>query len=263
MLDEVSDEIIHYYSVQGNSVSKIAKIYSCNPSVIRRILVQHGIEIRKNDFYSAKSFDKDFFKRIDSEEKAYLLGFIYADGCVSNNTFSIKLSIKDLDLLVKIKEILSSSHKIVTHENKSGYGIGNISCCLAINNSELAEDLISLGVFRNKSKTLKFPTENQVPKSLINHFIRGYFDGDGSVHGSIKYPCISIFGTQDFLSGVMESFKEIIPTKSSIYKYKNKDIYYISLGGHNQILKIYQYFYKEASIFLGRKKDRFEEILNI
>lgn len=263
MLDDKSNEIIYFYTAENKSISCIAKHYNCNPSVIRRILVKNSIEIRDNNFYKSKSCDEKYFDVIDSEYKAYILGFIYADGYITNNTFGIKLSIKDIELLNIIKNAIKSEHKIIVGTNNSGFGIGKQYCLLSINNKHMVNSLKELGVVYNKSKILTFPTSQQVPENLIHHFIRGYFDGDGSVYKSRTSSSCSMIGTHGFLSEVLLRMRQVVGTESNVYKYKDKEIYEIKIGGNKQLRKIYDYFYNEANIFLGRKKNRFEEILNI
>lgn len=74
-------------------------------------------------------------------------------------------------------------------------------------------------------------------------------------------PNISFTGTQDMLLGIRQELQKIINTHANVYKYKNKEIFDYKVGGMKQIKIIYDYFYQNANIFLGRKKNKFEEIL--
>lgn len=145
--------------------------------------------------------DSFFFHHIDSEEKAYWLGFMYADGYVTGSVMGVKLHIKDIDHLQKFREDIQSQHTIGTYVMKSGFANANGTpyCSLTIKDKQLVQDLNDCGVTYNKSKTLVFPTEDVVPSHLIHHFIRGYFDGDGSVYASSATPSISFEGTKEFL----------------------------------------------------------------
>lgn len=202
-----------------------------------------------------------FFEKIDTEEKAYILGFVYADGCISKNTFSIKLSIKDEDFLINIKNTLKSEHKIIHTINKNGWGIGNESCSLSIVSKKMVNDLLNDGVFYNKSNILEFPSSSIVPENLLHHFIRGYFDGDGSVYKATYAVGASFEGTKMFLDKLMNVLHEKIGTNSSVQKYKNKEHYCIKIGGANLMKKFYNYLYNDAHIYLDRKKKVFEENL--
>lgn len=261
MLEDNKHQIIELYSVQNKSMTYISEFLGISTHFVRKVLVENSIKIRDNNFYKSKYVDETFFDEIDTEEKAYILGFLYADGCVSKNVLEIKLSIKDYSLLENIKNALHSEHKIITGIISSGYGKGNQFCFLSINNKHLAESLIKAGVFRNKTKILKFPTYDIVPESLINHFIRGYFDGDGSVYKTNSGLSFSFDGTKEFLSSLLNIIREITGTRATIYKYSKIDHYYLTIGGNRQTKLFYDYLYKDAAIFLGRKKIVFEQNL--
>lgn len=259
--DEQIKEILYLYTVQHISIAIISKSYQVDPSVIKRVLKENSIEIRDNNAYKAKAVDSNFFEKIDSQEKAYILGFIYADGCVSNHRLSIKISKQDIELLEQIKLSMSSSHKIGVYTNHNGYGKGKEFCQLVIKDNKIENDLQQLGVVPQKTKILTFPSPEQIPPNYIRHFIRGFFDGDGSIYMGNSSPIISFTGTQDMLLGIRQELQKIINTHANVYKYKNKEIFDYKVGGMKQIKIIYDYFYQNANIFLGRKKNKFEEIL--
>lgn len=172
--------IIHLYTVQHMSVTKISNFYNVNSSVITRVLKENKIEIRDNNSYKSKKIDEDFFHNIDTQEKAYILGFFFADGCLTKKgTFGIK--IKDKELLERIKQELKSDHKIIECKpNKGSYSQeDSIYYGLYFTNKKIEKDLKELGVDSNKTSTCSFPI---IPKELERHFIRGFFDGDGSVY---------------------------------------------------------------------------------
>lgn len=253
--------IIHLYTVQHMSVLKISNFYSVNPSVIIRVLKENNITIRDNNCYKSKKVDENFFHVIDTQEKAYILGFFFADGCLTKKgTFGIK--IKDKDLLERIKKELKSSHKIIECKpNKGSYSQeDSIYYGLYFTNKQIEKDLKELGVDSNKTTTCSFPI---IPKELERHFIRGFFDGDGSVYKTYSKKhdyeaiCVSFVGTQEMLIEIRNRLKEITGSKSKLYKSKN--VYDYKIGGINQCEKLYHYLYDDATIFLGRKKNVFEE----
>ena len=254
------ERILHLYTVQNMSVLKISKIFNVDRRVITRILKENNIEIRNNNSYKNKAVNSNFFENINTEQKAYILGFIYADGCITNHALQIKLSLKDIELLEKIKLALNSEHKIGIYTNYNGYGIGNEYCALRIKDCKIEHDLFKLGVIPKKTKTLSFPTSEQVPSNLIRHFIRGFFDGDGSIY-KVESPIISFTVTYEMLCGIKEEIQKNTNTKANIYPYKNKNVFDYKVGGRKQMIKIYDYLYEDATIFLGRKKDKFEEFI--
>lgn len=262
----VSDinNIIWLYTNENKSMSYIAKYYKKDSGVIKRLLIKNNIKIRDNNSYKSKKVDTYFFDSIDTEEKAYWLGFIYADGSISKKCLNIKLCYEDIDHLRKFKESIKSEHKILEIETNTPYKDNYKYCSISIVNDHLVNSLNNNGVLYRKSKILVFPTTQQVPKNLLSHFIRGYFDGDGSVYEYSKTHKgnVSFTGTENFLNGILNTFKSFLKTKTYVRKYKNKDIYDLKFGGMNIFYSIYLYLYKDATIYLDRKKNKFIHILN-
>lgn len=117
---------------------------------------------------------RDYFKVIDSDEKAYWLGFIAADGCVfiggRQHCLRIDLQPRDLHWLKRFRDIVAPGMVITKHGERSySFGIGS---------QELVHDLIALGITPRKSNTLEWP---KVPEPFVMPFLCGYFDGDGSL----------------------------------------------------------------------------------
>lgn len=116
----------------------------------------------------------DYFSKIDSDEKAYILGYIIGDGSVyyTDRTYYLSIASKDIDVLEYIKSCLESDATITPRE---GTNVSYIRFC----SKELVSDLISLGLHRNKAKTIRFP---KIHKKYHSAFICGLFDSDGSIH---------------------------------------------------------------------------------
>jgi len=162
-----------------------------------------------------------------------------------------------------LRNHLQSKHKIITESYRSSYSEKSECCGLHIHSIKLTNDLYQHGVLYNKSKILIPPTINQVPEHLINHFIRGYFDGDGSVYEYSKTHegSISFVGTEAMLTWILQNLKSYVNTNAKVYKYKHKDIYEFKIGGIYNFLNAYKYLYNNATIFLDRKKSKYENIL--
>lgn len=275
MSNEISSEI-------GNIASTIIKLYKDNLSIakIYRLLKENNITICKkriskiltsNDVKlrtlseAATKYEvvSDFFSTIDTEEKAYWLGFMYADGYVTGTKIvGCKLSTKDEEHLIKLRNTLSPTKPLYYDETSQGFGNNTKSVALILTNRNIFKDLVSKGCIQNKSKLLTFPNENIVPKELIHHFIRGYFDGDGSVTAGINPKghiriLIGIVGTESFLSEIRKALS--LEDTKYLYKYKNKDIHELKVGGTNVVKAIYNFLYKDATVFLERKYIKFKE----
>ena len=256
--------IIKRYN-SGEAYTKIAKSINKSPSYVKSILLKNNISIRNlSQSHEVYFYDKSFFKKIDTQEKAYILGFLYADGNVCKNIMQICLHKKDIEILNFIKHELKSNHKIVDDRGYVRFRIGN---------EELVKDLNALGLIERKTFKLSFPNKKILPKKLINHFIRGYFDGDGCIKKGIdkKYLYTTwgfeLISCKDFLQTINEILSKECKIKlANLHKEKRRSnpIYYLRHGGTAlpTIEKIYNFLYKEASFSLSRKKNKFISILN-
>ena len=253
---ERNNQIINLYK-SGKSFEQISKKMNISTSTIKNVLVSYNIPIKTEQYYNKYTYDRSIFKVIDSEEKAYWLGFLYADGYVGDNgTIELALSEKDLDHIKKFKLFMNSNHKIKHDKKTKSYRI--LICSI-----ELKNDLIVLGCVPRKSLILKFPTEEQVPKHLTHHFMRGYFDGDGCI--AIKQNQFSVLGTSEFLDkyeyNLLLGINRKKPNKRIHRNTWNENTECIMYSGTNQIPKIYNYLYKDANIYLQRKYEKFNMLL--
>lgn len=267
--DEHSVIIGRYNS--GESLAKIAKIYNVHPTAIDYILKKHEIPKRSNKINSRKYiYDESFFEVIDTEEKAYWLGFIYADGYVMNKKdggklFGIALSIVDKEHLEKLKLSLKATYPI--HEyipNKSNYSNKNY-CRIQIFGEKIFNDLGKYGVSPNKTLIVKPPA---IDKVLYPHFIRGYIDGDGCITSSKKNTSdnidfkVKILGTKELLDFIKEYIEE--NNVAIIHRYDQRksttEVFTLELGGNKQVKKFLDLIYKDAIIYLDRKYEKYLEL---
>lgn len=213
-----------------------------------------------------KFFDKTYFEKINSHDKAYWLGFLYADGNLFGN--SMQLRIADLGHLDKMKTHMKSEHKVNVNDGLKYPKTSKF----AITSKLLAAQLRKLGIEERKSLTLKFPTEDQVPDEFIASFMLGCFDGDGSIgtyvpkEGSRKWS-FRFISTHDFCKKYNDILvRECDLFDSKIMKYKripDKDIWEIHICGvySNRLERIYNFLYKNIDFGLKRKQDRFIDVI--
>lgn len=215
---------------------------------------------------------KGEFKLIDTEEKAYFLGFAYADGCISKKKGkgnylgrTFRMSLADKDIIYRLQSLFPFFN--IDTFDYSKYRIGN-SKQYAIRkvSTELYNDLVLHGLLERKSgensNNLKFPSINT---SLIPHFIRGFFDGDGSINIASARPhlrrieiCSSSKNFLLQLKNVLEKQNIECPIFRERLKGKNKPLYLLEWVNSMDIIEIRNYFYKDATIFLDRKKEKFD-----
>jgi len=252
-------ELISLYK-NGNSIRVISKELNHSRKTLSRILVENGVPIRNTSETSRMySHDFDYFKNIDSEKKAYWLGFFYADGFVESKRphgaqkFGITLSSKDSDHLAKFKSDIKSTNPILEYKG-SGYNKDGYFSRILMTSQTTVNDLKRHGVVEQKTFKLDFPV---IEKSLVRHFIRGYFDGDGYISVSKKSFVFGFSGREEFLLKIKEFFET---SKANVLS--DKSIYSFKIGGTlaaaNQLDKIY----KDATVFLDRKFEKYKIVYN-
>jgi len=258
--------IQNYY----NKTTKEIKEYTnLSISTIMNVLKRNGMKNKTSKVYS---YDESYFKNIDTEEKAYWLGFLYADGYVRkrqrNSEMRLKLGIKDLDHLEKFKNAIKSN-SIIRIKEENRFAI------LSVNSIKFVEHLLDKGCHQAKTFTIKFPSF--LKEDLKRHFIRGYFDGDGSISQWSyihkrknrkdrieKNQCVSLVsGSFDMLESIKKEIVEHCNTKTYKMYFDNNHTNYAFIRWWNikDISSIYHYFYNNSSIYLDRKKLKFEQIL--
>lgn len=260
------DYIIKDY--QNNfSTGQLANKFSCSTDAIRRLLKKNKIKILNLSELGRKDFPRNsnFFNQIDTIDKAYWLGFLYADGYIGlTNEIRINLKKDDEQHLVKFLVAIEAKNSKIHYSIKKDNDKIYHQAYIGIRDKQLVEDLINKGCFRQKSLILEFPTEEQVPYNLLSHFIRGYFDGDGSIHftmsGNAKTPNyrISFIGTKNFLIGVQKFFN-----KEKLSLQHNGNYFSFQINGNKQVELILNILYKnsEEKNYLDRKKEIYNHFL--
>lgn len=210
-------------------------------------------------------FNEHYFDVIDSEHKAYWLGFIYADGYLNSKqpTVGIELNHTDIEHLYKFKNDLQSNLDVKIYNKNSTFG-PQTNCRFVFNNKTLYNALLSHSITPTKSLDGVFPIidDNKFTKDVI----RGIFDGDGSVRyriGANGYPTanINICGTMSVLKTI-EKYSGFEWSWSQRHPDRDVDNYSIGTGRQNKIIEFLNHLYKDASIFLDRKYDIYQEIIN-
>lgn len=239
----------------GLSYAKIADQINADRKKVSYYLKEKGYGpnlkyVRLNQKQPNKKYvNENIFENIDTEEKAYWLGFMFADGCINRTSDRIELSLKeeDYDHIKKFKNFLESEHSI-GKKSKTIKDKTYISYRLGITNKKLKQDLISHGCVPNKTKILKFP---KLKKEFIKHFIRGYLDGDGCITSHISSKVsLEILGTKEFLIEILKYYN--VSTNKYIYGFKHSDINRLVLTG-KKAFNIIEDLYKDSNIYLDRK----------
>lgn len=248
------EHVLEMYDMQGLSASRIAKEYGCDPSTVSKHLRRWHYPTRRSRYNAKYQVDSVFFKNIETEAQAYVLGLLLADGHVSKQN-SVMIAMKDLDVVEKYKAALKSTAPIRV-DRYGNYQL-NIKC------KELADDLRRIGFHNRKSYDIDLDLIlSHVPKSLEHHFVRGLFDGDGSIkiyhYAYLHHPQYH-FGFTG-LKQVVEYVKEFfgITTKTV---HESELTYSCVSSGKETICKIFNTMYNNASIYMDRKYNTFLQIV--
>lgn len=276
MTPSISDKMVmQMYEDYKNGMSSISLShkYKINPSTIISNFKRVGLKIRSNKENSRRyTIDHNYFNSIDTEAKAYFLGFIYADGYVictdaGQKSIGIALAKRDREILEKFNKYTNSSYPIKEYKSIGGYSKGSKYVRLFITSDTMFDDLVNHGVFENKTNILKRPTT--IPAHLERHFIRGYMDGDGSIYKT-KNPYgfdyhVSFVGTDDVLTYIHQHLykHKLINKNLKLEKRNIRDcVSHIRYGGNILVRTILDYLYEDATVFLSRKHKRYLELCN-
>lgn len=255
---EVKDKIIEEYLKKPITINNIAKSFNLCAPTIMNILNEYNIKrYTKSELYNP-DFISNYFESIDTEAKAYFLGFILTDGNIfyPQNNREALVSITQNESDKYILDIFKNEVK--TNRNISFDGRG--ACYIAVSSNKMAMDLSKYGIVPNKSliKQLSF-----IDPLLMRHYIRGIFDGDGNITSSITLGekgarhrhKISFCGPYIMMEQIKQyiSYALNITSDPLIYTYSNRNLSEVKWGSIEDIYKIGEWFYRDSTIFLRRK----------
>lgn len=258
--NEQVKEIITLYTIDKLSMKAIGEKYGVSKTVINRILMENNISKKQDNHIYQCNYD--YFENIDSDEKAYWLGFLAADGCnyrrETNATILLNIHQKDLDHLIKFQASLNSNIPIKNLIQNDGFSNNTPMSRFAINSMKMSEDLEKLGIVPRKSLILKPPI---IDEKYYLPFILGYFDGDGSICKLKQYNNYewSIQGTKEMLNWI-NSVLQLDCKLKQRNPNSNLNNYYISIGGTNKIYNILYKLYNSCNIHLERKYLIYKEL---
>ena len=207
--------------------------------------------------------DESVYDRPLTEQSAYVLGLLLSDGHLSYRRGAIQYACKTSDesLIGKILECLSSTHPIKRYTiNKRSYSrisISNIRLCRRI------IDTFDLPKSNKSMNNLHIPTN--ISAELMPNFLRGYFDGDGSIWKTKSGKTVRFLASYTGGEGMMMDIQKILSTLGIStrlsYKYgkSNKNSCSITVGSHDNVCALGKYLYNDAYTFLERKRELFKE----
>ena len=266
-------ELFELFETGNYTGKQLSELFPISQVSINTLLKRNGYVAKSQSELQRKyPIVEDFFDVIDTEEKAYILGLLYADGYNNTDRNSVNLGLKESDkkVLDKITNLIQPTKPLQylntsTSRKKIGFENSENHYRLIIANKHISQRLVELGCGKAKTHNLTFPTEEQVPSHLIRHFVRGYFDGDGSVSGD-KQKQFCFVGTIDFLLPLQQILvKELNFSKTKLdrrHKDIDNNIRSLRYCGVNQCITFRDWLYKDATIYLERKKNIFDSYIS-
>lgn len=274
--DVKSDEIAQICALyrQGVSTTKIGIKLNIHHKIVSEILKRNDISISQSKSIRKYTINENYFDNIDTPNKAYILGLLFADGYNNEHKGEIRLSLqeKDKDILEKIRSELNynkplSFRKCDDIVASNGFISVNMYT-LDIYNIHMSKALSNLNMVQNKSLILNFPTF--LDEKLYSHFIRGYFDGDGSYCHRIapKYgdrDLITFTSTEQFCQTIKSIInKYSLATGGGIYDASchNGVTKVLSFSGKRQVTHLLNWLYQDAELYMQRKRVLYDNFCN-
>lgn len=215
-------------------------------------------------------YNKDYFKVIDTPNKAYWLGFLYADGCINSSyhgakldsmTFEMTLCREDEQHLYKFAKCLETNVPIKQKINKFK-GKEYLSSRITICCTKMCYDLCAKGCTPQKTYNIKFPNNEIVSDDLMKDFIRGFFDGDGCicVRSNNRIQLV-ITGMSNMLEDIANYLisKQVIRKVPKIHNDKRSKCSAMFFYGADNVKDILDYLYSGAEMYLDRKYNKYKD----
>ena len=251
--EEQTYKIIETYNSEL-SLFDTGKLFNLSSRFIWEFLVKNNIKIRKHSDIRKHQLDEYYFDNIDSEEKAYFLGLLFADGNVNSkyNSIDLKLHERDKDILIKFSHIIFGKEIL--------YNKNNNQFLFRISSKRIKDRLIELGCIPRKSLKIVYPN---IEEKYNNHFIRGYFDGDGCISYYGKDYDLTIISTENFCNSMLDIINnntEIIGKMrkdKTMLAHGNNITTYLRYRGNRRVEKVMGWIYKDATIYFERKHNKY------
>lgn len=235
------------------SVKELAKKYNVCVEYFRQYIRKIGIKRSRHEHL----INEDFFKNINSDS-AYILGFLFADGSINtslhHNQLCIQINKNDIEIINFIKEKIQPSSKIyiydrINKKTKNQYSVAHVT----FSSKKLIKDLTDMGCVKNKTyKEIKVPNISQ---EFYADFIRGVFDGDGSIYitkDNKKFGCYICCSSISFIKDLQSML--------GFGKINTKDYpFRITFNNKKDIKKFFDYIYN-GNFYLIRKFKKFKEV---
>lgn len=254
----------------GDPMDVLGERYSVSRASIARLLAKHEVVLRsQSEARRQYALDETYFDDINLPDRAYYLGFLWADGCnkTYDNTVQIILSRKDEDMLVNFRAAMKSEGIIRHYVQRTVTGKLCEYSDYCIYSQRVSKRLEELGMVRAKTYAADLGLPKGLRPEMLRHFVRGLIDGDGCIWLSKRGAFdvnVSAVGHPTILTTIHEALKEIDVTSTIVrLKLVNPDRCHtkqLNIGGNRNAVQFLQWLYKDSQgIRLTRKYGYYQE----
>lgn len=251
--------IVRLYLEEQQSATTIANEYGISAVAVYGLLKRRGISRREQSVVQRKyPLNESFFDHIDAQEKAYFLGFLYADGCnfPERNNVTLSLQERDKGILLTLNSMLQPTKPLQFIRTRSENQQNQYRIVIA--SAHISNTLAAKGLTKAKTHTITFP--QWLDDCLVKHFIRGYVDGDGW----IGKRSMSIVGTESLCLSIANILKQQLGVNSYIstrHPDRNNTTRTLEVSGRKKCLKVLSWLYDGFTVCLPRKFERYQDMV--
>jgi len=261
LTQEEKNELVEAY-LGGKTLKEAGDMFGVSTTVGSDELKKRGLRARTTSEIKTKyKINESFFDVIDTEEKAYWLGFITADGCITNGNLFIGLKYDDINHLEKFRKSVNAEQPVRVGFGKRGEKFYK-KCSITIHNKSFVKKIKKLGITENKSFTATICPN--IPETLESAYWRGLIDGDGSfgiyeTKRGYTWCQVDLVGSRS----ICESFKKWVTKISdrNPMTLSHASIFRVRYGGRTAPVAILKELYENSTIFLSRKYLKFLNIV--
>lgn len=254
------DDVVVMYNMylNGCKVDKIAKLYNIARSSVYKLFAKYEFELEQDRKYVYK-INNSYFDNIDTPNKAYILGLLWADGsnCTKNNTVGLTLQEKDKHILDEISIEMESDRPLYFKKIHETNPKKQNCYSFTIYNRHISERLMEYGMYPNKTYILKWP--NNLDNKLVSHFLRGFTDGDGTIgHNRLGW-----VGTIMMMEKIQSILHNVFNVEVRMEDTDNNVIKRLLVCRRKDIKQVLDWLYKDADMKLERKYQKYLESFHI
>lgn len=261
--EKTRNDIIDMY-LSGKNKKYISDTINVSYGTVSRVLKENSIQFRsRSNIKKVYNCNEHYFDEIDTPNKAYILGILYADGCITDDRHvSLTLQDRDIDILNKINKELNSDRPLLFVNKKRKKSKWKNCYQLIFNSEHMVNMLIKHGCFKKKSLILKYPI--WLDFDLQRHFLRGYMDGDGSISKNPKKMSVSFVGIHSFITEATRIAQKYLRLHVYIFiktLHENADPTSIFNLNHKRDACIFlDWIYRDADLYMQCKYDIYKSI---